>query len=446
VFFYLLALSVFAGLLFGLASALVLSKLDLHASVREGGRGATISRGTRRLSTLLVAGEVALTVVVLAGAGVMIRSFWEVYTADIGVKTDHILTVSLRLPSRRYPDAQAQRVFFERVAASLKSIPGVASLALADSIPGLCAPRLPYELDGISLTDERSRPSVVTITAGPGYFQTLNVPLISGREFSDFDAPSGIPVALVNQQFANQIWPGQNPIGKRLRVFDGKTADAWRTVVGIGPDIVQSLRGRIFDAIVYVPFRQRPEAVVDFLARTRVPPESLVNSIRSEIQRADPDLVLYSGVGSLDGPAPLEESVVVRGSWSHGLNAGLFSAFAGIALLIASIGLYALVAHALSRRTQEIGIRMALGARSRDVRNLVFREGMTPVGIGLAIGLLISLTVNRLLQSELVNVSPNDPIVMLTASGLLMFTATLGCLIPARRAVRIDPAVSLRHE
>jgi ABC-type antimicrobial peptide transport system permease subunit len=138
--------------------------------------------------------------------------------------------------------------------------------------------------------------------------------------------------------------------------------------------------------------------------------------------------------------------VVVRGSWSHGLNAGRFSAFAGIALLIASIGLYALVAHALSRRTQEIGIRMALGARSRDVRNLVFREGMTPVGIGLAIGLLISLTVNRLLQSELVNVSPNDPIVMLTASGLLMFTATLGCLIPARRAVRIDPAVSLRHE
>jgi putative ABC transport system permease protein len=255
VFFYLLALSVFAGLLFGLAPALVLSKLDLHASLREGGRGATISRGTRRLSTLLVAGEVALAVVVLAGAGVMIRSFWEVYTADIGVKTDHILTVSLRLPSRRYPDAQAQRVFFERVAASLKSIPGVASLALADSIPGLCPPRLPYELDGISLTDERSRPSVVTITAGPGYFQTLNVPLISWREFSDFDAPSGIPVALVNQQFANQIWPGQNPIGKRLRVFDGKTADAWRTVVGIGPDIVQSLRGRIIrcDRICAIP-------------------------------------------------------------------------------------------------------------------------------------------------------------------------------------------------
>jgi putative ABC transport system permease protein len=445
VLFYLLAISTLAGLLFGLAPALVLSNLDLNAALKDGGRGATISRGTGRLSTLLVAGEVALAVVVLAGAGVMIRSFWKVYTADIGVKTDHILTVSLRLPSQRYPTVEVQTAFFERVAAKLKSIPGVDSLALADSIPGLYAPRLPYELDGVS-TDERSRPSVVSVTAGAGYFRTMNVTVISGREFTDFDGPSGRPVAMVNQQFANRIWPGQNPIGKRVRVFDGKTTDAWRTVIGVVPDIVQNLKGRGFEPIVYTPFRQRPAPAIDFLARTRVPPESLINPFRTEIQSADPDLVLYSGVGSLEGPAPLEESVVVRGSWSHGLNAGLFTVFAGIALLIASIGLYALVAHSLSRRTQEIGIRMALGASSRDVRELVFREGMTPVGIGLAVGLLISVAVNPLLQRQLVDVSPNDPIAMLTTSGLLMFAATLGCFIPAQGAVGIDPATSLRHE
>jgi putative ABC transport system permease protein len=446
VFAYLVVISIGTGLLFGLAPAIRLSRLDVNTTLKDGGRGTTGGGGAKSLSTLLVTGEMALAVVLLTGAGLMLRSFVNIYNADLGVRTANILTAAVRLPDARYPDARAQIAFFEQLTARLERIPGVESVALTDSLPGLYAPRLPYELAGAPPVDERSRPSLWTVTIGPDYFRTVGARLQSGREFNDFDGSSAIPVAIVNQRFASQFWPEENPLGRRLRLLDKRAV--WRTVVGVASNIVQrnTPSGQSFDPIVYVPFRQRPDADMAVLAQTLVPPGGLTVAFRREIQAMDSDLVIYSGLGSVEGPKPLTESLALNNYWSKGVNAALFLIFAAIALLLAAVGLYAVIAHSVSRRIQEIGIRMAVGATARDILKLVFAQGMLPLGSGLVMGLAGSLAATRVLKSELVQVSSADPVTFAAASAVLVLAAVLGCLIPACRAMRVDSLVALRHE
>jgi putative ABC transport system permease protein len=268
--------------------------------------------------------------------------------------------------------------------------------------------------------------------------------VLSGRGFNDFDGASGLPAAIVNQRFASRNWPGENPIGKRLRLYPfsaAKEPPPWLTVVGVVSNIVQDDPTRQnFEPLVYLPFRQRPGPFMFIFVRTSVPPGSLGNAFRRAVQAIDADARI-SVVMSLDDYLHLSSSFALQRNIS-----ALFLIFAAIALLLATVGLYAVVAHSVSRRTQEIGVRMAMGATSIDVFRLVSGQGIPPVGVGLATGLAASLAVNRLLKVELVRVSPNDPTALFIASALLMLSATLGCLIPARRAIRVDPAVALRHE
>jgi putative ABC transport system permease protein len=261
--------------------------------------------------------------------------------------------------------------------------------------------------------------------------------VFSGREFSDADGVSGVPVAIVNQRFAGKFWLGQDVLRKRFRLFEGNTPGPWLTIVGVVSNIVQNDETRQeFDPLIYLPYRQQPSGDMFVIARTGVPPESLGTAFRREVQAVDPDLPIY-------GPFTANRWERYSDSRFYGV---LFLIFAAIALLLASIGLYTVIAHSVSQRTQEIGIRMAIGASARDILKLVFRQGMLPLGIGLVIGLAASFAVNRLLKTELVQVSPSDPITLIVASATLILAAMLGCLIPARCAMRVDPVVALRHE
>jgi putative ABC transport system permease protein len=437
---YLIAISIGTGLLFGLAPALRLSKLGVNAALKDGGRGATGGIRGKHLSGLLVMGEMALAVVLLAGAGVMTRSFLTIYAADLGVKTTNVLMAEVLLPAARYPRAETQISFHERLKTGLEAIPGVESASIASSLPTSPSLKFPYELAGSEPVDPERRPTISALVVGEGYFHTLAAAIVAGREFQNTDGVSGVPVVVVNQRFASEYWPGENPLGKRLRVFDGTTPGAWRNVVGVVPDIVQNDdTGQKTEPLVYLPYRQMPRAGMKIIARTRVPPGDLGNAFRREVQAIDPDLPIW-------GPLTLAEVLKMWNYQDKGSFAVLFLIAAAIALLLASIGLYAVMAHSVSRRTQEMGIRMAIGATAGDIRKLVFRQGMLPVGIGLTIGLAASFAVNRVLESALVRVSPTDPITLVGAAATLILAAVLGCLIPARRAMRVDPAVSLRHE
>jgi putative ABC transport system permease protein len=275
--------------------------------------------------------------------------------------------------------------------------------------------------------------------------------VLSGRGFNAFDRPDGMPVAIVNQRFASEHWRGEQALGKRLRLIDekqpgddkqpgdGKTPGPWLTVVGVVSDIVQNdFTRQARDPLVYLPYMREPQGEMYVFARTRVPSESLATAFRREVQALDPNLPVTE-LGTLTGR--LQHGYAFRGR-----IVVLFVIFAALALLLASVGLYAVIARAVSQRTQEIGIRAALGASARDIGRLVFRQGMLPLGLGLGIGLAASFAVSRVLESELVGVSPADPVALMLASAVLVMAAALGCWLPARRAMRVDPVVALRDE
>jgi len=269
---------------------------------------------------------------------------------------------------------------------------------------------------------------------------------ISGREFNDADRLGVAPVAIVNQSFAATFWPGQQPLGKRLRTMNQNTPGPWRTVVGVVPNIMQGDATRqSFKPLVYVPFRQQPSAAAFVFVRTRVPPSQVALAVRAEVQRLDPD-VIVEDLTSLKATFAFERDYMDPQHSELGKDATVAPIFALIALLLAAIGLGAVIAHSISQRTKEIGVRMAIGAAAKDIRRMVLREGMWPVAMGALLGLAASLAVNRVLQSQLVGVPPYDPLTMAGAPVLLIFVAWLACLIPARRATLVDPVIALQCE
>jgi predicted permease len=438
-FAYLAAISIGTGLLFGLAPASRLLKLDVNATLKDGGRGASGGGRGKRLSRLLVVAEMALAVVLLAGAGLMVRSFLKIYTADLGFRTEGIVAGLFALPAASYPTPETQIAFFDRLKMQLAAIPGVESVAIG-SLPAVGSARLTYELAGDTPVDEPRRPTLFAATIGPNYFRTLGVPLLAGRDFRDADRASALPVVIVNQQFASQRWPGEDAVGKRLRLFRGQSPGPWLTVVGVASTIAQNdaLRPES-NALIYLPYQQSGRASMWAVARTRVPLGSVARAFRSEVHAIDPALPIQLG------PFLLSDRLAERYQY-RALSGILFMVCAAVALILASIGLYAVIAHSVSQRTQEIGIRLAIGATAGDIRALVFAQGMAPLGIGLAIGLAMSLAVGRLVQAQLVEVSPSDPLTYSITTVVLIFSAALGCRIPARRAMRVDPVVALRHE
>ena len=441
---YLVAISTATAVLLALAPTVYLSTLDINVTLKGGGRGATGGGRHPSLSRLLVIVEMALAVVLLAGAGSMVRSFLNLSMADLGVHTTDVTTMLLNLPKDRYRESTAQIAFFDRLKLRLESIPGIDAIAIASELPAATLRQIPYEIAGAPAVDDERRPTVPSLTIGPGYFGTLAATVLSGRDFNDFDHLSAAPVAIVNQRFASTQWPGADPLGKRLRLFDRTTAGAWRTVVGVVSNVEQNARdlARARSRWCTSPTANSRGGAGHVGARTiATPAGSLATAFRRAVQAVDADLPIWIG------PFALDNVLLSMGNyWSIGNDAALFVVFAAIALLLASIGLYAVIAHAVSQRTQEIGVRIAIGAGARDILALVSRQALLPIVIGLTIGLTASLGVTPMLKSQLVDVSPTDPTTLIVAATVLAVSATLGCWIPARRALLVDPLVALRHD
>ncbi len=325
VFAYLGAVCVVTGILFGLAPAIQLSKVDLNSTLKEGGRGSSGGARSRYLSAVLVVTEVALSLVLLVGAGLMIRSFLNAYDRTSGMHAERYLTMRLALPDKKYPDAGARTRFYDQLEARLGSVPGVESAAIVTHLPMQGWFDWKFEIEGKPPVEEDKQPSVSAIVASPAYFTTMAIPLVNGRAFSDTDGLPDKGAVIVNQRFAAKYWPGEDPLGKKLRVL-WEGARPWHTVVGVSQDFRQRLDRDELDPIIYVPYRAKPQGAYAILARAAVSPTSLTSALRKEIQGIDGELAVF-------GVATLEESFLQQ-RWPFRVFGTLFAIFALIALLL----------------------------------------------------------------------------------------------------------------
>jgi predicted permease len=428
---FLAAISIGTGILFGLAPALKLANIDINGSVKDGGQSAAGGTRGRRLASALVVFEMILCVVLLTGAGLMIHSSIKVYGSPLGVNPANVLTMHINLPEAKYPRAEDLTSFHDQLAPRLNSLPGVEASAIASALPlarfGMM--RFRCELAGAS----EMQLSASGIVVSPDYFRVMQAMPVRGRLFTDSDDAA----VIVNRSFAAKYWPGQDPLGKQLRVL-GDGPKPWMRVVAVVPNIQQNISVPADQSqIIYLPYKSDPQRVMSMAVRTRVPPATLSEAVRKEVQQLDPDLPVY--IDTLNSRISRTRLEVA--------DAGtLFGVFALVALVLACVGLYAVVAQAVSQRTREIGVRMALGASDAHVLKTVLTQGLGQVAIGLLIGLPLAFAVARLLRSILIDVSPGDPLTFAGVILLLMSAGILGCLVPGRRATRVDPVTALRHE
>jgi predicted permease len=446
---YLGVVSVAAAALLSLAPTMRLLQLSAGGTLPSDARGATHARGTRRLVAGLVAGQMALAVVLLAGAGVLVRSFTNIIGADTGVRSpESVLVGLLRLPSETYPTAQSRLAFFDRVAARLHGVSGVERTSWSSGLPvKFAGASRQLEVEGRASAAEAGPAAFSVTTTAPDYFRVVGASVIAGRDFTVDDRETTGPVVIVNERFAALHWPGQLAVGKRLRTVDRDGPGTWRAVVGVVSNIMgaDALRQE-FKPLVYMPLRQEPPArSAFFLARTLGAAEPIAAAARSALQDLDAGVGL-DYFGTLESTFAFDRDFMDAEHSELGKYSKAAPAFAAVALLLAAAGLVAVIAHSVAQRTREIGVRMAVGAAPRDIRRLVIGEALWPVALGLAAGLVVAAAVNRVFASQLVGVSPSDPAVMAAAAAILLTTALWACRIPVRRALRVDPAVALRHE
>jgi predicted permease len=439
---YLSAIAATTGLAGGLATATYLAKLSAAGVSTAANRTVAGGRGATRLSYAFVGVEMALAVTLLAGAGVTVRSLVRVSTADVGVDAAKVLTASLYLPPERYTSTEARRAFYRDLGERLAALPGMEAVAFGAVAPTERTARVAFELADAPALDERTRPTAAVNVISPDYFRVLGASIVAGRDLQASDDAPDSAVVLVNRRFADLQWPRQSPLGKRLRLFPASPATpptAWLTVVGVASNIVQNDRTRqTFEPMVYVSYAQQPQPNMFAFGRSRLPPGSLAAALRREVYAMDPHL-----------PVPALSPLDTRLDRSYAIERNttvLFGGFAMIALLLATVGLSGVVAHAVSRRTREIGIRVAVGATQRDILAHFLKSGLSAAGGGLVAGLAMSVAVNQLLKSQLVGVSPADPVALTAASGVLLLAAGVGGWVPARRAARVDPVVALKRD
>ena len=441
---FLAVASLGACLLFGLLPALHISKAS-HADLKDGGRGASGGVRARRWTGALMVTEVALTLVLLAGAGLLVRSFLVVYQAGRVLDTSNLITMQLALGADRYTQPAQKKQFFRQLDERLASVRAFSAVTSASDIPMLTVINALRQLtiEGRAAAPDENPPTVAYLYIGPRYFETLRLRLLRGRDFTEDDGAPGREAAIVNQRFASVFFPDADPIGHRIRLANAAAPNApqpWFTIVGVAPTVPQLAYSQSPESIVYVSLRGEPapHRFASIIARAEGARASIVSLLREEVRNVDPDLPGYD-IQTMD-------EVLAKSRSLQTVLSAMFALLAGIALLLASVGLYAVTAHGVTQRTQEIGIRVALGAQSSQVVALFVTRTVVHLVIGLLVGLAGAIVVARLLEQFLVRTAPTDPVILSVVSVLLIVVTTAASVWPARRAARVDPLVALRSE
>ena len=442
VFGFMAAVCLGTALLFGLAPALHVSRTDVNEVLKEGTRGGSGGVRARRWAGALIVGEVALTLVLLSGAGFMMRSFMSLYTLDLGIDPDGLITTQIYLPLTKYPAAPGQIAVYDDLLSRLDAVAAIDAATVATAMPASGGPGLGLEVDGRVAEPGETRPIVTSIGVSERYFETIGVDLVQGRTFTRDDGLPGSEVAIVNQRFVELHLPEGEALGRRIRFAGGPSAppDApWVTVVGVVPNVRQrNLEDPETDPVVYAPLRQQSTRTASLLARAGGDEAAVTALLRDAMRAAEPDVPLFDFM-SFDARLAEER-------WPFRVFGTLFAVFAAIALTLSAVGLYSVTTHSVIQRVREFGIRASLGAEPRAISWLALRRVLAQLAIGLPLGAAGAYGVGRLLESLLVQTSPRDPVTLGAIVLVMVLVASVACLVPARRAARIDPVTALRIE
>jgi predicted permease len=435
VLFFTIGLSLLTGLLMGIYPALQGSHADLVDGLKEGGRGTSGSVRQQRFRKILVGAQVALSVTLLAGAALLITSFIRLSQQNIGFRSYNLWTGAITLPSSQYPDTPSRQRFVEQTLNALHDVPGLENVTISGDIPLAGGNRTLYARADRDVPPIEQRASAPSHDIAPDYFKTWGIPLLAGREFDEHDTADGQKVCLISQAGAKKLYPNENPIGKTLLV---SSLSVPYEIVGIVGD-VRSIGVREAPGMeYYIPWAQENFPFANVTVRSTLKVDVVTRLVQSALSKVNPGLAIAV-------PQAMD-AVVAQALGQARLMTWLLGIFAGVALLLASIGVYGAVAYTVEQRTGEIGVRMALGAQTRDVLKLIINQGMRPVVIGLAIGMLCATALGRLIASQLFEVSAHNPALLGGATILLAATALFACLLPARRAAMVDPVQALRTE
>lgn len=437
VFLFAACVVVVTAILFGLVPALEASNPNVNTFLKEGG-AAGLGTGRYRLLAALVVSEVALALVLLVGAGLMIRSFQQLQKVDPGFDTGNLLVTAINLPKASYADDESRLAFYRRIHEGIEVLPGVKATGAATIIPFTNSDNnSAIHVEGYPPLPPGQYYLSETRTITSGYFETLGIPLLTGRAFAATDRNPKAPVVIINDAFKEKYWPDDNPLGKRFKLGIHTSENPWMTVVGVVGDIRRRLNDKP-DPKMYRPLAEAPAVAMHLVLSTAVSPETLAPALRGVVASLDPNLPL-SSITTME--ELMEESV-----WVENLTTLMLSIFAVIALILAAVGVYGVINYSVAQRTHEFGIRMALGAQPESIRNLVTLQGLKMATMGVAIGLACAFGLTRLMESMLYEIEPSDPLTYaVVAIGLVVIVLFAGN-VPARKATKVDPMVALRYE